>query len=137
MHAGYSLWCSLSMFEHSPFVLLRVLAVAYPFLTLYCIVVTANHFFLDAVLGAVCYYVAMKVAPYLPKMGRGAQISGYDLINGGTLKAGGNCHGSKELEMDEEALIPVTVADLQQSQQPAVVGGGIYGPPGNSLLKKR
>ena len=40
MHAGYSLWCSLSMYEFSPFAILRSLAVFYPLFTLYCIVVT-------------------------------------------------------------------------------------------------
>ena len=42
MHAGYSLWCSLSMYEFSPFAIFRSLAVVSPFFTLYCIVVTVG-----------------------------------------------------------------------------------------------
>lgn len=86
MHAGYSLWCSLSMFDYSPYKFFRILAVAYPFFTLYCIVVTANHFFLDAVFGAACYYLATRLTPYIPRIGRG---SGSNLICGGPVPTGG------------------------------------------------
>ncbi|KAL6751896.1 PAP2 superfamily-domain-containing protein [Haematococcus lacustris] len=72
MHAGYSLWCAVSMYGHSPYMLFKGLAVMYPILTLYCIVVTANHFFLDAVFGALALYAASHIAVYIPAMGRGA-----------------------------------------------------------------
>lgn len=68
MHAGYSLWCSMSMYGHSPYAIFRILAVIYPLLTLYCIVVTANHYFMDAVCGAAALFIATKVAPYLPQV---------------------------------------------------------------------
>ena len=132
MHAGYSLWCSLSMYEYSPFTFFRALAVIYPFLTLYCIVVTANHFFLDAALGVVCYYVALKLTGYLPKVGRG---SGVDLLPcgvGGAASAS-SAAAATDIAMDEEALIPVTLADLQQQENLA----GNVGNTANSLLKKR
>ena len=34
--------------------------------------ITANHFLLDAVLGLLCLFVAMRIVPYLPQIGRGA-----------------------------------------------------------------
>ena len=142
MHAGYSLWCSLSMFDYSPYKVFRILAVAYPLLTLYCIIVTANHFFLDAVFGAACYYMATRLAPYIPKIGRG---SGSDLICGGPVPTGGtflaSTTGAWDSKMDEEALLPVTLEDLQQFQQPMGgdqhVPGGVYGSSGNNALMKK
>lgn len=89
MHFGYSLWSSLSIYEHSPYAPLRVLAVVYPILTLYCITVTANHFFLDAVCGAFLYYLALKCTPYLPKIGRGAQGEKAGAEEGGGGEGGG------------------------------------------------
>jgi len=76
MHAGYSLWCSTSMYEHSPFKALRIAGALYPLFTMYCIVVTANHFLLDAVVGAVVFYVAHRAAPFMPHFGRGAAPDG-------------------------------------------------------------
>ena len=119
------------MYEYSPFAFFRALAVIYPFMTLYCIVVTANHFFLDAALGVACYYVALKLTGYLPKVGRG---SGVDLLPcGGGGAASALSAAATEVEMDEEALIPVTLADLQQQENLA----GNVGNTANSLLKKR
>ncbi len=107
MHAGYSIWCSLSMLAHSPFAIFKVLAYIYPLLTLYCIVVTGNHYFLDAVFGAVCWYVADKVADHLPKVGRGS------IASEGLLQMPAGPPSEEELGTDEEAmLMPVTVADL-------------------------
>ena len=127
------------MYEFSPFTVFRALAVLYPFFTLYCIVVTANHFFLDAVMGALCYYIGLKLTPYLPKIGRG---SGVDLVSGisaGSVPAVNFAQGGtglskdEEAEMDEEALLPLTMADLQQPGQS--LSGGYNA--GNSLFKKR
>jgi hypothetical protein len=53
MHAGWSLWCAFMLWpatEGRPWA--RVLLVLYPAATLFAIVVTANHFWLDAVGGA-------------------------------------------------------------------------------------
>ncbi|KAF5830192.1 PAP2 superfamily-domain-containing protein [Dunaliella salina] len=76
MHVGYSTWCSTSIFKHSQSSVLRVLALFYPLLTLYCITVTANHYPLDAVFGLLVLFIAAKVAVYLPEVGRGAVSSG-------------------------------------------------------------
>ena len=53
LHIGWSLWCSIAVFYCTRLVWLRVLAVAYPIITLMVIVGTANHFIIDAVGGAV------------------------------------------------------------------------------------
>ncbi len=75
MHAGYSIWCAASMYAYSPHTTVRIIALLYPILTLYCIVVTANHFFLDAVYGGAAFWVASQLAVYAPRIGRGADES--------------------------------------------------------------
>lgn len=80
MHAGYSLWCSMSMYGHASHAVLRGLAVVYPILTLYCIVVTANHYFMDAIIGSCVFWVATKVAAFVPRVGRGANDEVEDMV---------------------------------------------------------
>jgi hypothetical protein len=54
MHIGWSLWCGLSLFALAKAPWARILGVLYPTATLVVIVATANHFWLDAVGGALC-----------------------------------------------------------------------------------
>ena len=72
MHTGYATWCAVSIFSHTPHKWLQVLAVLHPVFTVYCIVVTANHYLLDAIVGAACYFLGHVLAAYAPKYGRGA-----------------------------------------------------------------
>jgi hypothetical protein len=51
LHIAWSTWCALVMWQLTRKRWARVLIVLYPFLTLFGIVVTANHFLLDAVGG--------------------------------------------------------------------------------------
>ena len=65
LHIGWSLWCACVLYPacHRPWT--RALAIAYPLLTLFCIVVTANHFVLDAVGGAVVFLIGLVIARQL------------------------------------------------------------------------
>jgi hypothetical protein len=54
LHFAWSLWCALILFPVLRRNWTKALAVIYPGLTLFAIVVTANHFVLDAAGGAVC-----------------------------------------------------------------------------------
>ncbi|GAA3109385.1 phosphatase PAP2 family protein [Streptomyces echinatus] len=54
MHIGWSLWCGLTIFALASVPWVRVLGLLYPTATLAVIVATANHFWLDAVGGALC-----------------------------------------------------------------------------------
>jgi hypothetical protein len=49
LHIGWSTWCALALWPITRRRSLRVLLVLYPALMLFCIVVTANHWILDAV----------------------------------------------------------------------------------------
>jgi hypothetical protein len=54
MHAGWSTWSALVLLLVVRRPAGRALAVAYPLITLFVIVVTGNHFWIDAVGGLVC-----------------------------------------------------------------------------------
>ncbi|MEU1709398.1 phosphatase PAP2 family protein [Streptomyces sp. NPDC005706] len=62
MHIGWSLWCGLTVFALASVPWVRVLGLVYPAATLLVIVATANHFWLDAVGGAVCLALGFAVA---------------------------------------------------------------------------
>jgi hypothetical protein len=54
LHIGWSMWCTCALWPLIRRRWARVLLVLYPLATLFCIVVTANHYFLDAVGGLLC-----------------------------------------------------------------------------------
>lgn len=60
LHFGWSSFCALVIWVHAPQRWVRWLGVAYPIVTLVAIVLTGNHFFLDAAGG-----VAILVAGFL------------------------------------------------------------------------
>ena len=62
MHMGWAVWCALALVPLARRRWLRVVAVAYPVATLFCIVVTGNHFWIDAVGGVACLAVGWGVA---------------------------------------------------------------------------
>lgn len=53
LHFGWSLWCLLVLYPRLRRWWTRALVVAYPVLTLWAVMVTANHYWLDAAGGAV------------------------------------------------------------------------------------
>jgi hypothetical protein len=54
LHIGWSMWCTLAMWPLVRRRWAKALLVLYPIATLFCIVVTGNHYLLDAVGGLVC-----------------------------------------------------------------------------------
>jgi PAP2 superfamily len=62
MHIGWSTWCALVL---APLVRrrwLRALVIAYPFFTLFDIMVTANHYWIDGVGGLICLGAGYLIA---------------------------------------------------------------------------
>lgn len=55
LHVGWSLWCAFALYPACRRWWTKGLAVLHPVVTLFCIVVTANHYFLDAVGGAAIF----------------------------------------------------------------------------------
>ncbi|MER6101130.1 phosphatase PAP2 family protein [Streptomyces sp. NPDC001832] len=54
IHIGWSLWCGLTVFGLASAPWARILGLLYPTVTLFVIVATANHFWLDALGGVMC-----------------------------------------------------------------------------------
>jgi hypothetical protein len=54
MHIGWSTWCALVLVPMMRRRWLKVLVGAYPLLTLFDIVVTANHYWIDGLGGLAC-----------------------------------------------------------------------------------
>jgi hypothetical protein len=76
LHIAWAIWCAIAIYVCAKRSWVRLLAVAYPFLTLLVIVGTANHFIIDAVGGALIILVGFGVQWLLS--GRGAFIPPVD-----------------------------------------------------------
>jgi membrane-associated phospholipid phosphatase len=55
------LWCALVLYRYSPHRWTRIAGLAYPLLTLAAIVITGNHYFLDAAGGVVIFAAAAGI----------------------------------------------------------------------------
>jgi membrane-associated phospholipid phosphatase len=75
LHFAWAIWCALALLPAMRRVWTKALMLAYPVLTLFCIVVTANHYLLDAVGGAVVLAVGFALALALAKV-TGARSGG-------------------------------------------------------------
>jgi hypothetical protein len=62
MHIGWSTWSALVLVPLLRRRWAKVLAAAYPAITLMCIVVTANHYWIDGVGGLICLAVGFGLA---------------------------------------------------------------------------
>ena len=62
LHVAWALWCAMALLPHLRRRSARTLAVAYPCATTFAVVVTGNHFWLDAVGGVVALAVGIGVA---------------------------------------------------------------------------
>jgi hypothetical protein len=62
MHIGWSLWCGLTLAFLARRRWVRLLGLLYPVTTLMVIVASANHFFMDAIAGALCTGAGIAVS---------------------------------------------------------------------------
>lgn len=62
LHTAWALWCAIALFPRVRRRWVKAIVVAYPVATLFAIVVTGNHFWLDAVGGAVTLALGFGVA---------------------------------------------------------------------------
>jgi hypothetical protein len=62
MHIGWSTWCALVLAPLLRRRWARWLAIAYPVLTLFCIIVTGNHYWIDGLGGLACLGIGYLIA---------------------------------------------------------------------------
>jgi hypothetical protein len=75
VHCAWALWCACALVPRLKHVWARVLAVVYPVTTVTVIVVTANHYFLDAVGGFFVLGCGYLVAWIFTRAGRGVMAT--------------------------------------------------------------
>lgn len=68
LHVAWAIWCTVALYPVLQRRWSRWAIVAYPVLTLFAIVVTANHYWIDAVGGVVALVIGLKVAPRLTRL---------------------------------------------------------------------
>jgi PAP2 superfamily len=71
VHCAWALWCACALVPRLKHVWAKVLAAIYPAMTVTVIVVTANHYFLDAVGGFFVFGVGYVLARIFTRAGRG------------------------------------------------------------------
>ncbi|MPY92851.1 MAG: PAP2 family protein [Acidimicrobiia bacterium] len=94
LHIGWSLWCVLAVWPVLTSRWARRAFAVYPAITLFAIVVTANHFWLDAVGGAVVLLVGWRLA---------VRFEVVALRFRSSRRAGGGTAGSSDDELDANA----------------------------------
>ena len=62
LHTAWALWCAVALFPVLRAWWARLLVLIYPLATIFCIVVTANHYFLDEVAGVMVLGVSYLLA---------------------------------------------------------------------------
>lgn len=70
LHFGWALWCGIVLYRLGRTWLGRWLGGAYPVLTLFAIVITGNHFVLDAVGGALILLIGVLAADWFENRAR-------------------------------------------------------------------
>ena len=65
LHIGWSTWCVFALWQLAKKRWKRIVLFLYPATTLFCIVVTGNHFWLDGLGGIVVFTVGYYIGTYL------------------------------------------------------------------------
>ena len=76
VHCCWALWCTCVLVPHLKHPVARAAAVLYPVLTVTVIVLTANHYFLDAVGGFATLGIGYAIAHVATRAGRGGSRLG-------------------------------------------------------------
>lgn len=69
LHCAWAIWVACALYPRVKSNTARVLAVLYPIVTVYTVVATANHYFLDAVGGFIVFIVAYLLARLVTRAG--------------------------------------------------------------------
>ena len=92
MHIGWSLWCGLTIAFLAKRNWVKLLGLAYPLATLLVIVATANHFFVDALAGAMCTIIGLVAS----RLCYGRWAYAFPRVNGGSNDSTGDGTGGTD-----------------------------------------
>jgi PAP2 superfamily len=67
LHFGWAAWCAVAFWPWARTWPRKIVLFMYPSLTLFAIVVTANHYFLDALGGVVVFTIGMRLGSWLDR----------------------------------------------------------------------
>ena len=76
LHCGWALWGMAVFYPRVRSWWAKSLAVLYPVVTIIVVIITANHYWLDAVGGAVIFIAGYAIARVVARAGRGAPSNG-------------------------------------------------------------
>ncbi len=80
MHVGWALWVGVVLVMYGRGRIVRALGIAYPLATLFVVMVTGNHFILDAIAAVVFFLVAIAAVDVVGRVtGRRSPSDGGDL----------------------------------------------------------
>ena len=68
LHFGWAAWCAVAFWPWASTWPRKILLLTYPALTLFAIVVTANHYFLDALGGFAVFTIGMRLGAWLDRI---------------------------------------------------------------------
>ena len=68
LHIGWAVWCAIALYPVLHRRWARIAIATYPVLTLFAIIVTANHYWIDAVGGVIALAVGLRIAPALTRI---------------------------------------------------------------------
>jgi hypothetical protein len=69
VHIAWATWCAFALVPRLKRPWAKALAVIYPFITLTVIVITANHYILDAVGGVLIFAIGWVVSGWVTRAG--------------------------------------------------------------------
>jgi hypothetical protein len=75
LHCGWAFWAFISLLPRMKAWWSKTLVILYPIVTTYVVVITANHYVLDAVAGFALFTFAYFVAKAFTRAGRGTPIT--------------------------------------------------------------
>lgn len=75
LHCGWAFWGLIALLPRVRSWWARTLVVLYPIMTVYVVVITANHYILDAVAGFALFALAYAAARVVTRAGRGTPVS--------------------------------------------------------------
>jgi len=137
VHVAWAVWCALAVYPVARHWTVRVLAIAYPLMTVLVVVATGNHYFLDVIAGAllacVTWVAVTRAGAWLTvriATGRAHRQPGRWRPAGarpGPAAAGG-------LPATAAGGLPATAADGGPARRTTRRGGEPEGPPGGTPI---